>query len=93
MAMTVSASIQLIDMMTEPIQHINNVLNVMLAGLASVDTATDTAFNAEQIGSMQNELAEVDTQLTKMVELTNKEKRHKTRLMRLHKVACQFLKI
>ncbi len=75
MAMTVSASIQLIDMMTEPIQHINNVLNVMLAGLASVDTATDTAFNAEQIGSMQNELAEVDTQLTKMVELTNKEKK------------------
>lgn len=74
MAMTVSASIQLNDLMSGPIQSINNVLNTMLAGLASVDTATDTAFSASQITSMQNELAEVDVQIAEIVEQTKREK-------------------
>lgn len=74
MAMTVSASIQLNDMMTGPIQHITSAMNIMLSHLSVVDAQTDAAFSAAEIDTMKSELAQVDTQLADIVNKTKQEK-------------------
>lgn len=71
MAMTVSASIQLNDMMSGPIQHITSAMNIMLDCMSRTDTATDVAFDSNKVYEMRQHIDTVNAELAETEQRLN----------------------
>lgn len=71
MAMTVSASIQLNDMMSGPIQHITSAMNIMLDCMSRTDTATNAAFDSNKIYEMHQHIDMVNVELAETEQRLN----------------------
>lgn len=78
MAMTVSATIQLNDMMSITLQHITSALNIMIDNMARTDSAIDAGFDSAAINdarvhidSANAELAETEAKLEKIRQSAN----------------------
>lgn len=72
MAMTVSASIQLNDLMTGPIKHIMNALDIMCDCMDKVDTATNAGFNSSAIFQMRQHIDIANAELAETAEKLDK---------------------
>ena len=66
MAMTVSATVQLNDMMSSTIQHITNALNIMIDCMERTDTAVDAGFDSSKINEARKEIDIVNAELVEV---------------------------
>lgn len=77
--MTVSAAIQLNDMMTGRLQHITNALNIMIDCMERTDTAVNAGFDDSKIYEMRQHIDTVNAELaetaTKIDNIRNKTDR------------------
>lgn len=77
--MTVSAAIQLNDMMTGRLQHITNALNIMIDCMERTDTAVNAGFGNDKINEMRQHIDTVNAELaetaTKIDNIRNKTDR------------------
>ena len=71
MAMTVSASIQLNDLMSGPIMHIMSAIDTMCNHLELVDSAIDKGFDTSGIFEVRQQ---IDLANAELVEMQNKIK-------------------
>ena len=62
--MTVSASIQLNDMMSSSIQHITSALNIMIDCMERTDTAVNLGFDSSKIYEMRQHIDTANAELT-----------------------------
>lgn len=72
MAMTVSASIQLNDLMSGPIKHIMSSLDIMCDCMDRVDTATNAGFDSSAIFQMRQHIDIANTELAETAERLDK---------------------
>lgn len=68
MAMTVSASIQLNDMMSSSIQHITSALNIMINCMERTDAAINTGFDSTKIYEMRQHIDTANAELAETAE-------------------------
>lgn len=69
--MTVSASIQLNDMMSSSIQHITSALNIMIDCMERTDTAVNTSFDNDKINEMRQHIDTANAELAETEERLN----------------------
>ena len=63
---TLSASIQLYDKMSAPLNSMITSMNIMLSTLSSVDTAVDSAFDAESINTARAQLQQANAAMEQL---------------------------
>lgn len=63
---TLSASIQLYDKMSAPLNSMITSMNIMLSTLSNVDSAVDSAFDAESINAARAQLQQAETAMNQI---------------------------
>lgn len=71
MAMTVSATVQLNDMMSGTLQHITSALNIMLDSIVSTDSAIDAGFDSSAINEARRHIDTANAELAETEERLN----------------------
>ena len=71
MAMTVSATVQLNDMMSGALQHITSALNIMIDCMEGANTAVNTSFGNDKINEMRQHIDTANAELAETEERLN----------------------
>ena len=71
MAMTVSATVQLNDMMSGALQHITSALNIMIDNMGRTDSAIDAGFDSSAINEARQHINTANAELAETEERLN----------------------